>query len=745
MVTQSHFHNTGPCKPRRRAFLSLETWLFSILTVLSAVIVFKFVDLTPHVDQDFFFSSSDPLYQSDHEISKLFIRKDSQVIINVSGDIASSGYKEKVKKFSEHFLALENVKSVNSITHGPRNLKDALQSPFWSRLLIPEDQRSTNLIVFFKEPIPPDLIKKSEELIDIFQAQDFQITMSGFPYIIELIRRSLLRDLKTFSLLAFVIFGIVIVFVFHSLRILLGMIVTCLNAGMLTLMITHLLNIRVGILTANLITVVFVLTLSHIVFLTFNWKNIHQTETTPKSFTREAIRTTCPASFWCMLTTFFGFASLLLVPAKPINELGISGSIGTLISFIVAFSIFPAFLRLKESSPLREDHTLKDLLRLLFFQLETHSHLVITPIILFIIIASPKLNNIDIDPSLLSYFSPKGNITQGLTLIDERGGSCPLVIIVKTRSGESFGSNKVYRKLEELQEELEEHPDTGAVLSIHSLMAEGKRSPFFFLYGWKRFFNRIEQPRYAEIGKSFITKDRKHGMFLFRMKELTRDKPRSKVIEEIKAIIEAHNFTPHLVGGIYALQGHLSKLVASSLIFGLGRLILLFALFSLIFSRSFRISMAVTFSVMTIPLCILGAFSIWRIPLDIIAAPASNVAIGIGIDAMIHMIAQFRRLKKQYAHKTTTWLVVRKKMWEPIITSMLIVSSGFGIFFFSSFPPTQRFGGSIAIGTIVAAMTALFIFPPLAGGLKKRYKFSHSEITLPERVKLRKEKKARRI
>jgi predicted RND superfamily exporter protein len=45
---------------------------------------------------------------------------------------------------------------------------------------------------------------------------------------------------------------------------------------------------------------------------------------------------------------------------------------------------------------------------------------------------------------------------------------------------------------------------------------------------------------------------------------------------------------------------------------------------------------------------------------------------------------------------------------------MFIVSSGFAIFFFSSFPPTQRFGGAIVWGTIICAMIALFIFPALA-------------------------------
>ena len=716
-----------PSRPRpqrkRAAFLSFETVLFAFLTIMGLFILVRFVDLTPHVDQDFFFSTNDHLYQSDHAISRLFIRKDSQIIINVGGDIASPFYREKIKQFSEMLLTLDGVKSVNSITHGPKNVTEAQRSPFWSRLLIPHDQQSSNLIVLFNNTATPTIIQKTENLVRVFNTPAFQVTMSGFPYVIELIRRQLVDDLQMFSLLAFVIFGVVIILIFHSLRILLGMLITCINAGIITFMITHLLGIRVGILTANMMTIVFVLTLSHIVFLTFNWRNMHQAAgPQPRSFTAEAMRATWPASFWCMLTTFLGFASLLFVPAKPLKELGIAGSIGTGIAFIVAYSIYPAFLRIKETSLLRVDRSGKHHFSMLYSLLEKYRAVIITTLVTFMLIAIPHLRHINTDPSLISYFSPRSEITQGLTLIDQRGGSSPLVVVIKSPSGDPLSSTKAYKELMALQDDLERHPDTGAIISLPVLMAEGKRSPFFFLYGWKRFFNRLDQPQYAEIGKSFITKDRTYGLFLLRMNEMSRTKPRVDIIKEIKEIVSKHHFVPHLVGGIYALQGHLSQLVASSLVLGLGRLILIFSLLGLIIARSLRISFAVSASIAVIPICILGGYGIWRIPLDIISAPASNVAIGIGIDAMIHMIAQYRRLRKQYDQELTVWVIVRKKMWEPILTSMFIVSAGFGIFLCSSFPPTQRFGSSIALGSVVAAMTALFIFPLLAS--KKRLSLS---------------------
>ncbi|MBU1906280.1 MAG: hypothetical protein KJ923_04710, partial [Candidatus Omnitrophica bacterium] len=73
---------------------------------------------------------------------------------------------------------------------------------------------------------------------------------------------------------------------------------------------------------------------------------------------------------------------------------------------------------------------------------------------------------------------------------------------------------------------------------------------------------------------------------------------------------------------------------------------------------------------------------------------------------MIHMIKAYRR--------TRNWQKVRDELWQPVLTSMFVVAIGFGIFLFSTFPPTQRFGGAIALGTVLAALTALYIMPLLS-------------------------------
>jgi MMPL family len=79
-------------------------------------------------------------------------------------------------------------------------------------------------------------------------------------------------------------------------------------------------------------------------------------------------------------------------------------------------------------------------------------------------------------------------------------------------------------------------------------------------------------------------------------------------------------------------------------------------------------------------------------PLDIIAAPAANVALPLGIDEMLHLGHRVRHVRRGGHDVWDAWAQALADMWRPILASMLIVASGFALFLLSDFPPTQRLG-----------------------------------------------------
>jgi len=693
--------------------LTKETWAFIVLAIASVLVLFNYVNLVPHVDNNFFFSNSDPQFQDENVISRLFKRKDSLLIINAAGPIKATSYMERVHDLSQSLLKLEGIAGVKSIALGPKNLIDAIKGPLWNRLLITKDQRSTNIVVFLKNPIAPSLIPSIENLTIKSSQQDFHLILSGPPYIVEMISRHLLKDIRLFSVLVLVIFGIVVLLIFRSIGILLGTVICCISASIWTLMLVHMLGIRIGLLTANLATIVFVLTLSHIIFLTYNWKYICSNPNHPPDTVHKAMQLTFSPSFWSMMTTLLGFFSLLSVPAQPLKELGAAGITGALVALTTAYGVYPSFLRLVEPS-LSKNNSLDRYQAKVEKFLEKKKTIAVSIIAGLFIVALPGLWMANTDPSLISYFSKNSSLEGDLTYIDHHGGSSPLILIVRTRSGAKLDTEKSYYQLWALQKSLEKNKEIGSILSLPVLMAEAKRNILASLLSWEGILNILQQPQFGGIAQSFITPDHKQGLFLLRMNESNRQIPRLQVIAAIKEDVYAHGFIPERVGGIYNLQGHLARLVTSSIIFGLGQLILIFALIAWIVAQSIRVALAITLSICVIPVIVLGMVGWLRIPLDIISAPASNIALGLGIDSMIHMVRAYRRQKHPDKKDADSWQNVRHLFWQPVLTFTLVMVLGFGIFMFSEFPSTQRFGAAVVFGAMIACITALFVMPTVA-------------------------------
>ena len=134
-------------------------WMFLALTVLFLGLVATFVDLKPHVDENFFFSSSDPRAQESDKIDRMF-GGDSQLILAVAApDISSPNYLERLGRLTQQLSSIASVDSVESLADGPKNFEDAEKSPFWKRLLIAENGRSSNVVMFVSNRDPQELIE----------------------------------------------------------------------------------------------------------------------------------------------------------------------------------------------------------------------------------------------------------------------------------------------------------------------------------------------------------------------------------------------------------------------------------------------------------------------------------------------------------------------------------------------------------------------------------------------------------
>ncbi|MFI5295782.1 MAG: RND family transporter [Thermodesulfovibrionales bacterium] len=632
--------------------------------------------------------------------------------MSAKGDIRSPDYLRKIRELSNELAAIPGIESVQSLTRGPRNMVDALESPLWKRVLFSEDQKATFIYVFLKERASvEDAVLKIEKSKERFDSPDFQLMISGAPYIVELIQRNLLQDMKVFTVAAVCVFGLAGLLISRSVAMVLGTLIACTNAGALTLILTHAFGITIGPLTANLSTIVFVLTLTHMVFMTFNWKHIiEKKETSVEKSWRPAVRVTLLPSFWSMLTALLGFLSLLLVPATPLRQLGLSGALGTVIAFASAYVIYPFFLRIQTPRLPAREKALREPTDIHPFFKKRHGRIVAS-ILLAAAAASIGIWKLDTEPSLFAYFKKGSELRKNLEYIDENGGSTPLNIVLSAPTKVPLKIEEAYPRLWRLQNALERDPSVGSVVSLTLFLAEAKRHGLASFIPTNWLLKLMESPILGNVAKYYITKDRRKTLFLLRMKESYHQTDHLANVERLKTIVRKEGFDPVLVGGTYLLYGKLSKLVASSLIEGLTLLILLFVVMGGIISRSFQVIGAMVISLGIIPLLMLGILGHFRIPIDIISAPGANIAIGIGVDAMIHVLIWVRRHPAGSMLSREAWAGVCSRLWKPILYSMTVVCAGFGIFILSGFPPTQRFGISVVLGTLLSPLPALLLLP----------------------------------
>src|SRR6266536_2662026 len=235
-------------------------WLMLAITCILLLSVAVFVDLNPVVDQNFFFSTNDPGIQQTKKIEQRFPSQPEVILAVSSRDISLPRYLERIQRLTQRVHAIGGVSAVKSLAEGPKSFEDALKSPFWSRLLIAPDRKSSNVIIFMKGRHTEKPIQRLEQIVREMDARDFRIHIAGPPYVVEMIRRSLAHDFRYFTLTAVALFG--------------GMLCTCISAVLLNLLLQSILGHKIGILTVNLGTIVFVIALSHLVYMTFNWQTL---------------------------------------------------------------------------------------------------------------------------------------------------------------------------------------------------------------------------------------------------------------------------------------------------------------------------------------------------------------------------------------------------------------------------------------------------------------------------------------
>ena len=162
------------------------------------------------------------------------------------------------------------------------------------------------------------------------------------------------------------------------------------------------------------------------------------------------------------------------------------------------------------------------------------------------------------------------------------------------------------------------------------------------------------------------------------------------------------------IGGGEAISLALTELVTRSQIYSLfGALIIVWLLVLFLF-RSFKLA---TLGLIPCVFALMGIFAsmaIFDIELDIITSLLAALAIGIGVDYAIHLIAAYVRIGATLPQEEV-FPEVMKTTGKAILINAASVTLGFMCLLFSRFTPISRMGRLFCIAMVFASLSSLTI------------------------------------
>jgi predicted RND superfamily exporter protein len=336
----------------------------------------------------------------------------------------------------------------------------------------------------------------------------------------------------------------------------------------------------------------------------------------------------------------------------------------------------------------------------------------VVAVVAVVLVAAVGLVRVNTDPGLLTYFGEGTELREGLEIMDRDGGSSTLDLVVSSTDGGRLDAPAAFARLGSLHDAIEADAAVGVAVSPTVLVAHARTLPLAGILPVPVLLDLASSPRLGGVGLGYITPERDEARYFLRMRESGHEEDREDVMARLRGHATAAGLEPVAVAGLYDLQAQLARLISSSLVSGIGGLLVLFLGVALIVARAVPTALKMWVCLAGIPAIVLGTFGHLGIAVDIITSPAANVALGMGADSMIHLMVRVRRLSA--AGEPAPWTRGVAQIGRPVLGATGIISAGFGIFILSTFPPTQRFGLAVILGTAAAASLALVVLPGLA-------------------------------
>ena len=634
--------------------------------------------------------------------------------------------------------------------------KEFLTSPIYKQNLVSNDFQTTALLVNLK-PIQTKE-QNHKNIIQIRQiVQKYKnnaiINLGGVSMIADDLISFVKYDLKTFSIVVFVLLIFILFILFKEIKWVVVPILICLVSILATTGILGLFNWKVTVISSNFISLQLIMTMSLAIHLVVKYKELLNNDLTQKELVSKTAISMFKPSFFVVLTTIAGFSSLVFSGILPVINFGYMMSVGLIVSFIFTFLLFPLVVSFipKSTTKLKTNQDKPFTLKMANIAFKYQKSILIVTI--FVIIFSlTGAKQLFVENSFIDYFKKNTDIYKGMKAIDENlGGTTPLDIILTFKDDEIknistniskeddedldsfddefedekdeatywFTASKM-EKIRAVHNYLNSLPQIGKVLSLSTLDEVGKilnDGKYLDSFALALLNQKLPQEYKKILINPYVNIEANQARITARIIDsqpnLRRNELIKKINYDLSRIINPKT-QEFKLSNLLILYNNMLQSLFNSQISTLGVVILILLVMFLILFRSLKIAI-IALIANIVPVGVIFGFMGWmKIPLDMMTITIAGISIGIAVDNTIHYIHRFKlEFDKNNGNLKQTMFNTHKSIGVAMFYTSLIIMIGFSVLVLSNFVPTIYFGLLTLIAMFMAIISDLLLLPVL--------------------------------
>jgi predicted RND superfamily exporter protein len=617
--------------------------------------------------------------------------------------------------------------------------------PFYNGLVYSPNKQSVRTAIYLNKDIVNSFARK--EFIDknlIPRVKRFEedtgikVHTSGMPYNRTLNSQNIIDEIGMFIGAALAVTSLIFFFFFRSFRATLISMITVVIGVMWAFGILGLLHYEITVLTALIPPLIIVIGIPNCIFLINKYQQeIKQHGNQAKSLQR-VISKVGNATLMTNVTTASGFATFILTNSQLLKEFGIVASINILAIFLLSLLIIPimySFMPVPKYKHLKHLNKgwINGFVDWMEKMVKEHRIAIYISAVILLCASIIGIFNIKISGSIIEDMPKQAEFYKDIKFFEkEYEGIMPLEILVDTKRKKGVMKLATLKRIEELQEYINEIPEFSKPLSVVELVKYSKQAYYNNNPEYYQLPNSQEQTFLLSYAKnsagssnllsSYVDTTGQYARITTFMKD-TKTERFDRVEEDLKnkinKIFPADRYNVSLTGKALVFQKG-TKYLVNNLVISLSLAIFLIALFMAWMFRSLRMIL-VSLIPNLLPLIITaGLMGFLGVPIKPSTILVFSIAFGISVDDTIHFLAKYRQelIAHHWKIRRSVYAALRETGVSMFYTS-IVLFFGFSVFTISSFGGTVALGALVSATLLFAMLANLLLLPSLLLSLER--------------------------